>query len=145
MSLAEFREDGNRWAEGSPIHINEMTFYVRRWGTPESQEKLRDIRKRLFGPFHKQQDSDDDIVMGEWLTEYGVTGWENVYEERSSALKAIGFKPKEVRYSKKNARGIFCNPEFFYSLNRLLYANAANFENYLYQEAEEDTEELKKP
>lgn len=135
MSLAEFREDPNRWAEGSPIHVNEMTFYVRRWGTPESQEKLRDIRKRLFGPFHKQQDADDDIVMGEWLTEYGVTGWEGVIEESG----------KELKFSKKNARGVFCNPEFFYSLNRLIYAAAANFENYLYQEAEEDTEELKKP
>lgn len=135
MSLADYREDMSRWAEGSPIHLNEMCFYVRRWGTPESQEKLRDIRKSLFGPFHKQQDSDEDEVLAEWLAEYGVTGWENVVKEDG----------KELKHSKKSARGVFCNPEFYYSLNRILFNGALNFENYLHQEASEDEEEIKKP
>lgn len=135
MSLADFREDPNRWAEGSPIHVNEMTFYTKRFGTPESQQAIRDIRKRLFGPFHKQQDIDDDVVLGEWLAEYAVTGWENVIEESG----------KELKFSRKNARGVFCNPEFFYSLNKIIVSQALSFDNYLYQEAEEDKEELKKP
>lgn len=135
MSLAYFRESLTKQSEGAPVHLAGITFYLRRWGTPESQEFLKTLNKKLFGPFHKAQVSDQDIIYSEWLAGYGVVGWDG-------CLDAETYEPLE--YSLEAARGIFTNQEYYLSLNRELINAATNFESYLFEEATEDLEELKK-
>lgn len=134
MELSAFREDLAKHTSGAPIYVGDACFYVRRWGTAEAQKALRDIRLGLFGPLHKHQIGDDDRIMAEWLAEYGVTGWENVRGDDGP-----------LGYDKQAARKVFLNPEYFQSLNSLLYVEAAKFENYLHDQAAEDLDALKKP
>lgn len=134
MDLSEYREDLEKHKKGVPIYVGDALFYVRRWGTEESQKALRDIRLGLFGPLHKHQVGDDDRIMAEWLCEYGVTGWEGVSTSGG-----------ELIYSKQHARKVFLNPEYFQSLNSLLYSESAKFENYLHDQAAEDCDAIKKP
>lgn len=133
MDLSLFRESLEKQRDGAPIYVGDSTFYVKRLGTPESQKIIREIRRRLFSPFHKAQDGDENLVFAEWLSEYGVTDWENVTDGDG-----------EIKYSKPVARNIFTNPEYYQSLNLVLINAATNFENYLHEQAEEDLEELKK-
>lgn len=133
MDLANFREDLAKQKDGSPIYVGDCTFYVRRWGTPESQKYLRDLRRKLFSPFHKDQEGDESLLLSEWLCGYAVTSWENVFDGQN-----------EVKYTKENARNIFTNPEYMNSLNAVLIRDSMNFENYLHDIADEDLSELKK-
>lgn len=133
MDLNDFREDLAKHDRGAPIYIRDACFYVRRWGSASAQKALRDLRLGLFGPLHQSQPGDDDRLMAEWLAEYGVAGWEGV-------SIADGGLP----YSKSAARKVFLNPEYFQSLNAQLYNEAAKFENYLHEQAEEDLAALKK-
>jgi hypothetical protein len=116
MLLSSFAEDPEKQQNGTPIYVGDATFFCRRYGTPESKRALK------------------ELLMGHWLTEYGVVGWENVFTEEARQLK----------YSKKDARNIFTNPEYFLSLNTILMRDISNFENFLYDAAEEDIEALKK-
>lgn len=134
MLLSSFAEDPEKQQNGTPIYVGDATFFCRRYGTPESKRALKELRDRLFGPLHKWTEQDDDLLMGHWLTEYGVVGWENVFTEEA----------KQLKYSKKDARNIFTNPEYFLSLNTILLRDISNFENFLYDAAEEDIEALKK-
>ena len=133
MDLNSFKECLTKQRDGSPIYVGDSVFYCRRWGTPESQKFVRDLRRSLFGPFHKAQDSDDSWLCAEWLCGYGVTRWENVTDGE-----------KVIDFSESTARNIFLNPEYQLSLNSILIAAVMNFENYLYDEAEGDFEALKK-
>lgn len=135
MSLAYYRESLDKQQNGAPVYLAGMTFYLRRWGTPESQEFLKNLNKKLFGPFHKSQPLDQDIIWSEWLCGYGVVGWDDCLDAETG---------EELIYSDSAARGLFTNPEYYLSLNRDLIAAATNFENYLHDEANEDLEELKK-
>lgn len=134
MLLSSYREDSDKQRNGTPIYIGDATFYCRRFGTPESKRELKDLRNKLFGALHKWTESDDDLLIGHWLAEFGVVGWENVQEEGAGELK----------YNKKVARRIFTDPEYFLSLNSILLRDLSNFENFLYDAAEEDIEALKK-
>lgn len=133
MDLSLFRESSEKQSGGTPVYIGDATFYLRRWGTPESQKFVRDLRKALWGPHHKSQDGDENVLIAEWLAGYGVVGWDNLREEGG-----------ELKYSAKVARQIFLDPEYHLSLNAELFMQAQRFENYLYEEAEDDTEALKK-
>lgn len=163
MKLSAFREDPKKQKGGAPIFIGDGVFYVRRWGTPESQDFLKQLRKNLFGPLHKDQTGDENLLVAEWLIEYGVTGWDGVLQEsadddqqykwyeffhqwRSVFGKRKIEKPEvsELPYSKAAARNIFGNPEYYISLNNLILSGAMNFENYLYDDAAEDLEAIKK-
>lgn len=134
MILADYRESLEKHQSGTPIYVGDAVFYVRRWGTPEAQKLLKEIRLEIFGPIHKHQPGDDDLLMAHWLAEYGVTKWEGVCSEEG-----------EIKYSQQAARKVFLNPEYFASLNQLLYTEATKFENYLHDQAEEDAEAAKKP
>ena len=134
MKLSEYREDLTMRTDGAPIPISDATFYVRRFGTPESNELIKRLKQQLFGPLHKHQDGDELLVYAHWLTDYGVTGWKGVLNEDDSQLE----------YSQSAARKIFTNPEYFMSLNLTLINAACAFENYLHEEAEADLEKLKK-
>lgn len=133
MSLAYFREDLDKQKSGAPIYAGDITFYVKRWGTKESQEFLRELNRKLFGPFHKAHEGDQAKVYSEWLI-WAVTGWENMLSEDGEV----------VEYSQSVARDIFTNEEYFLSLNMVLINGAMNFEHYLHDEAEQDLEVLKK-
>lgn len=133
MLLSHYREDPEKQLGGSPIYVGDATFFVKRWGTKESQEQLKEIRRALFGPFHKAQEGDDNLVFAEWLC-WAVTNWENVNTEDG-----------EYKFSAKNARALFRDEHYFLSLNAELITSAMRFENYLFDEAAEDEEELKKP
>jgi len=133
MLLSQFKEDSEKQQNGTPIYIGDATFFGRRFGTPESKKVLKELRDKLFGPLHKWTDQDDDILLGHWLTEYGIVGWEGVKTEDG-----------ELPYNKKVARSIFLDSEYFLSLNSALIRDLNNFENFLYDAAEEDIEALKK-
>jgi len=134
MNLSEYRESLDLRKSGAPIPIGDATFYIRRFGTPESNELIKQLKMQLFGPLHKLQDGDDNQVFAHWLTDYGCTGWANVQDLDGNALE----------YSQQTARKLFTNPEYFMSLNQLLINGACFFENYLHEEAEADIEALKK-
>ncbi len=133
MKLSDYQESKELQQSGAPIAIGDSVFYVRRLGTKESQEALKNIRQQLYGPFHKMADTDNNRLYGHWLTEYGVTGWTGV-DDQDGALE----------YSKEAARNIFTNPDYFLSLNDLLISAALRFENYLHDEAQADGDKLEK-
>jgi hypothetical protein len=135
MSLSSYRESTDKQRNGAPIYLLDMVFYVRRWGTKESQEFLKELNRKLFGPFHKSQVTDQDIIWSEWLCGYGVVGWENVLDAESG---------EQLEYSQEAARALFTNEEYFLSLNRDLITASTSFEHYLHEEANEDLEDLKK-
>lgn len=133
MDLQCFRESLDKQKDGVPIYVGDSTFICRRYGTDESNKILKEITKLLYGPFHKASQADADEVFANWLCEYGIVGWENVTD---------GSEP--VEFNSINSRKIFLNPEMFMSLNRVLYADVNNFENYLHDETKEDIEDIKK-
>jgi hypothetical protein len=133
VKLSDYQESKELQQSGAPIAIGDSVFYVRRLGTKESQEALKNIRQQLYGPFHKMADTDNNRLYGHWLTEYGVTGWTGV-DDQDGALE----------YSKEAARNIFTNPDYFLSLNDLLISAALRFENYLHDEAQADGDKLEK-
>lgn len=135
MNLSEYREDLKKHETGAPVYIGDAVYYVRRFGTPESNKFLKELKLSLWGPFANHAEQEGNEVLGYWLAEYGVTGWENVFD--------VGDKP--VIYSKMAALSVFANKEFWTSLNEKLINGALNFENFLHDQAEEDTEALKKP
>jgi len=134
MKLSDYKEDLTLHDKGAPLPIGDGVFYVRRFGTPKSNEILKELRLQLFGPLHKLQDADYDKLHAHWLADYGCTGWDGVQDESGALLP----------YSVQAARAIFTNPEYMMSLNRLLIEGACHFSNYLHEEAEKDTEVLKK-
>ena len=163
MKLSAYREDSSKQSVGVPIFAGDAVFYMRRWGTPESQTFLKELRKSLFGPLHKDQQGDENKLIAEWLVGYGCVGWDGVLSEdiseddefkwyeffhtfRSYFGKKTLEKPKvkEVVYSKEAARSVFLNPEYYLSLNTMLLQGAMNFENYLYDDANEDLDAIKK-
>ena len=133
MKLSYYQESKELQQSGAPIAVGDSGFYVRRLGTKESQEALKNIRQQLYGPFHKMADVDNNRLYGHWLTEYGVTGWAGV-DDQDGVLE----------YSKEAARNIFTNPDYFLSLNDLLISAALRFENYLHDEAQADGDKLEK-
>ncbi len=133
MSLSYFRESLDKQKGGAPVYAGGITFYVKRWGTPESQAFLRELNRKLFGPFHKSQEGDQATIYAEWLC-WAVTGWDDM----------LGEDGEPVTYSPDSARDIFTNEEYFLSLNMVLINGAMNFEHYLHEEATADAEDLKK-
>ena len=134
MKLSDYKEDLTLHDKGAPLPIDDAVFYVRRFGTPKSNELLKELRIQLYGPLHKLQEADYDKLHAHWLSDYGCTGWDGVQSESGDFLP----------YSEQAARAIFTNPEYMMSLNRLLIEGACYIQNYLHEEAEKDTEALKK-
>lgn len=163
MKLSAYRESKEKQLKGVPVFVGDSVFYLKRWGTKESQEFVRELKKKLFGPFHKDSAGDENILISEWLIEYGCVGWEGVLQENADEEDETKWyfffdkmrdffgkkkitKPevKELQYSKERARNIFSNEEYFMSLNAVLFTAATNFENYLYDDADADAEQIKK-
>lgn len=134
--IADWHEDTERQKSGAPIYINTdlgvITFYVKRLGTFDSEKQLKIIRAKLFGPFHKSTDVDNNAVYAHWLSEYGVSGWDDETGQ-------LG------KYTPENARKTFTDEGYFLSLNRQLINDALIFEHFLSEQTEEVIESLKKP
>ena len=140
MQLSFYKEDIYKQGDGTPIHIKSqsgtITFYVRRWGTKQSEKALKDIRRALFGPLHKHSEEDALLVQAHWLVEYGVAKWESLIDDDTG---------KEIPYSKEASRELFTDESYFLSLNSQLIQDAMIFEHYLFEEVEEVIEAIKKP
>lgn len=130
------KEDLKKQSSGSPCYIYDMTFYVKRFGTKESNRELKEIKESLYGLFPKPGDIDEDDVFSHWLAEYGVVGWDNVRDEEDG---------DPIPFSRSHCRSLFRNEEYWQSLNKALLNHCINFENYLHDQAYEDAKELKKP
>jgi hypothetical protein len=135
MILSDYREDVQKHSAGAPFYIGDGCFYIRRWGTAESQKAIKEIRLAIFGPLHKTTEGDDEILIAHWLVEHGVAKWEGVMLEEGKPLK----------YSKDAARKVFLNPEYFRSVNHTLWVGSQTWEHYLHDEAEKDLASAKKP
>lgn len=134
MELALYAEDLDKQASGSTFYLGEGEILVRRWGTEESEKAMKDIRRSLFGPSHKGRHEDESLAVAHWLVEYGIAGWSGLKDESG----------EEQKYSNRAARSLFLDKRYFKSLNVLLLNHAIDYQNYLYEEAEEDLEDLKK-
>lgn len=132
--LHQFREDGEKQSEGSPCYLGDHTFIVRRLGTRESNKCMKELRQAIFGPLHKFEDGDNELLLANWLAEFGVTNWDLTDEYGA-----------EIKYSKSTARELFLDESYFMSLNAELIDFAARYQHFLYDAAEQDIEEIKKP
>ena len=134
MRISDYKESKDLQTKGAPLPVDDAVFHIRRFGTPESNQLLKDLRIQLYGPLHKMQEADYDKLHAHWLADYGCTGWDGVQSESG----------EDLPYSEQTARAIFTNPEYMMSLNRILIEGSCHFQNYLHEEAEKDTEALKK-
>lgn len=140
MLLSLFCECPEKQRDGTPVYVaspnGDITFYIRRWGTKESEAIVKDLRRSLFGPIHRHSDDDISEIYAHWLVEYGVAKWEGLTNDETA---------KPVEYSKDNARSLFLDKRYWLSLNQKLINDALNFEQYLIDEVEEATDAIKKP
>ena len=133
MKLSLYKEDVSKRESGSPCYLGDGYFNVMRINTPDYYKQIEDIKKRLYGFSPKDMDSNE--IIGTWLSEHGVTGWDGIID---------GDDDKELPYSKKSARKIFLNPAYFLSLNALLIQHASDYNNYLFDAIETDINAAKK-
>ena len=134
MRFSAFRENKEKQLNGVAVPFGTATFYIRRWGTRESEIFLCDLRRELFGPFNDLPEYTPEIVAN-WLAEYGVVGWDGVLDEDTE---------QPLAYSKKLARKIFLDEAYWLELNAQLFKEAQNYEHYLDEIAREDSEAIKK-
>mgnify|MGYP003632783627 CR=1 FL=1 len=132
MKLSQYEEDTEKQEKGSPCYLYDASFDVKRSGTPIFNKEIQAIKSRLYD--FAARDIDMNLIMGTWLAESGVTGWDGVLDEDDNELK----------YSRANAHKVFLNPAFYNSLNLLLLQHAADYNNYLHDELEKDLEAIKK-
>lgn len=132
-----FREDKDKQENGSPCYVGDMTLYIKRNGTPESKKQMADIRETLYGLHPNPKELDEWRIWAHWLAEHGVVDWE-IMEETDE-----GEKPLE--FSRRAARDVFLNDEYRHSLVPHLANFCLNYENYLFDQAQEDAEAVKKP
>lgn len=132
MNLSLYKEDKEKQEGGSPCYYGDSFFNVQRANTPAYQVQVEEIRNNLYGFAPKEIDSNKIIAY--WLAEYGITGWDGIFDEAGV----------ELEFSRENARKVFLNPELFLSLNLLLIQHASDYTKYLHDAVEADIEEIKK-
>ena len=112
-----------------------MTFFVARIGTKKAQAEIAEIRNVLYGLFPRPKEIDENEIFANWLSDYGVIGWENVTDDESG---------ESMPFSRDFSRRIFLNEAYWLSLNQVLITHAANYENFLNDQSYEEVEEIKK-
>jgi hypothetical protein len=132
MRLDLYKESKEKQESGSPCYLGDGSFNVKRLHTPEYNKQIDDIKKNEYG--FAPKDVDTNLILATWLAEYGVTGWDGVLDSDDKSLK----------FTRKNARKVFLNPEYFLSLNAILIQHASDYNNYLHDEILEDVEAVKK-
>lgn len=133
-----YREDKDKQENGSPCYIGDMTFYLRRHGTPDSKRQMMEVKERLYGLSPSPKEMDEWEIWAHWLAEYGVVDWELLEEDKKG-------NEKPLEFSRGAARDIFLNREYRYSLVPVLANFCMNYENFLFDQAQEDAEAVKKP
>lgn len=137
MLLRDFAEDPEKCSYGSPCYFDvshgTITFIVGRLGTDEARKQISVITKSIYGPVNNYSEIDHRLIYAHWLAEHGVVSWENIDEENTE-------------YSKVLARDIFLAKEHMglNGLNDMLISHASSYENYLFDEAMEELENIKK-
>jgi len=131
MNLNDFAEDLSKHEKGSPLYIDDGVIYVKRIHTAEYNKQREAIKNREYG--FASKDIDDNLITAYWLAEFGVTGWDGILDG-----------DKELEFNQANSRAVFLNPNYRLSLNALLINHAANYANYLFDEVNEDIEQVKK-
>lgn len=137
MQLSAYREDTERQNNGAAVSIGAAVFFVRRWGTHESECFLQKIKREVFGPFVPADEDYFPALLSHWLAEYGIAGWTGVFMDDDG-------KESPLPYDKIAARRIFLDKSYWLSLNAELFAAAQNYEHYLHEIAVEDAESIKK-
>ena len=132
MRLDQFKESNEKQESGSPCYLGDGNFNVKRLHTPEYNKQIDAIKKNEYG--FAPKDIDNNLVLATWLAEYGVTGWDGI----------LNGDDKPLKFTRKNARKVFLNPEYFLSLNAILIQHASDYNNYLHDELIEDVEAVKK-
>ncbi len=131
MNLELFAEDPKKQEGGSPFYIDDGFISVKRIHTAEYNKQRESIKNREYG--FSSREVDENLITAMWLAEFGVTGWGGVNDG-----------DKELDFNRSNAGAVFLNPNYRLSLNALLINHAANYANYLFDEASEDIEQVKK-
>lgn len=133
--LELYSEDLKKHPSGSPCYAGEMVFYVARIGTTDSIAQFKEIREKIYGIFPKPGEVNENEVFANWLAYYGVRGWENVTNDEDG---------EPMEYTSTSCRQLFLTESYWLSLNQLLVNHATNFENYLHDQAYDDSKSLKK-
>lgn len=135
MNLIDYRESVEKQEKGSPCYIGDggSYFNVKRIHTPDYYLQIEEIKVELYGFAPNPKEVDNNKVIATWLVEHGVTGWSGVEGDEG-----------ELKYSKKNARKVLLNPDYFLSLNALLIQHASDYNNFLHDEIKKDIEQAKK-
>jgi hypothetical protein len=141
--LDKYRESNELQSHGTWVHVpdDDMSFKVRRVGTPEANKELTNIKRALFGIDYSEigltEEQRLDASMY-FLASWVITDWDNVREKETDE--------ESIPYSKSNALTfIYKDKELWYSLNPYLLARAADYNNFLKTLVLEDTEQVKKP
>lgn len=137
----EMAEDPKKQEMGSPCYMNidddiapdDVAFFnIIRANTPEYNKQIEEIRRDIYGFSHVAVDN--TLISAVWLAEYGCTGWDNIIDKNGN----------DIKFSRQSCKSIFANPELRLSLVPVLMLFAANYNNYLYDDAREDAEAVKK-
>lgn len=134
MRFNAFRECGEKQKNGVAFSIGQAAFSIRRWGTRESEKKIAELRRALFGAFSGDPDYFPELIAN-WLADYGVAGWVGVLDDETEL---------PLEYSPRVAREVFLNESYWLKLNMDLFQAAQDYELFLEDLAVEDCEEIKK-
>jgi hypothetical protein len=134
MQFGAFRECPIKQRDGVAVPFGTATFFIRRWGTKESEKFLVKLKREIFGPFSEEPEHFPELVAN-WLANYGVVGWTGIYNDEGTEL---------IPYSERMAREIFLDPAFWYDMNMKLFGLCQSYEHFLVDIAKEDGESIKK-
>lgn len=136
MNLIDFKESLDKGMKGAPIYIGAMTFWLKRWGTKESNKAIEKIKQELYGLFPDPKEMDESEIYAHWLVSYALVDWEEVKGDDGEPLECTA----------RSTKGVILNPEYWGSggLIHQLVSHAMNYENFLHDAINEDTEAVKK-
>lgn len=136
MQLSAYKLSKEKTDFGFYFNLGSAVFKLRFLRSKEAEKVLAKIRRELYGAYAGVDAKEyAPEVYGHWLAEYGVAGWDG---------EIFGLSNEIIPYSLGQARMIFPQEEYQNSINDVLLAACANFENYLEDQAQEDAEDLKK-
>ncbi|MFT6347025.1 MAG: hypothetical protein ACJAYB_000006 [Psychromonas sp.] len=128
MDLSAYREDTEKREKGSPLYLEDVIIYIRRFGVHQSEIEMTEVRRKLYDFNHRNENFNKTVA--HWLVEYGVTGWDGEIEG--------------CEFSKQNLTRILLNPELEDSFIAILINHAVSYGNYLHDEVDRDIETIKK-
>ncbi len=140
--LNSFIEDTDAHKSGVWVHIpdDEMSFRLRRTGTPEANAALVNIKRHLFGidyseiTLTEEQQQQANVY---WLCDWVITDWNDVRMSEGDDF---------IPYSKQNCiANLFNNKGTWESLCPYLLMRSRDYSIFLKKLLEEDKQDAKKP